>query len=331
MIRLPVRFGDQNKFKSLEVDFLVVDVPTIYNIIIGRPTLHRVKAVVAPYLLQLQFETNDGNIGELRGDQRTAQECYLESIKPLIEWTRERGTTGPPQAEKRAKAGPAILVPEALVIHTLASSKPLRPRPEVADAVESLLLKEGRSERTGDGNYTSGSLPSSCSSSSDALASASKGLVASSSAASPSDEGGVNSTSSGSRPSAAARSHSSTKCRSACSLLQQLWYRETSLSNRRHSTTAFHSRAKTSAMAISCSNTFGGSEAPGAAKSQDLTMSWTRESLTPGSALMKLAEGRGVSEEAPLTTGVVAPTALEGVWCPCLAGIRSPDDQLPDW
>ncbi|KAJ8435911.1 LOW QUALITY PROTEIN: hypothetical protein Cgig2_013258 [Carnegiea gigantea] len=41
-------------------------------------------------------------------------------------------------------------------------------------------------------------------------------------------------------------------------------------------------------------------------------MSWTRESLTPGSALMKLAEGRGVSEEAPLTIGVTAPAALEG-------------------
>ncbi|KAJ8435422.1 LOW QUALITY PROTEIN: hypothetical protein Cgig2_001074 [Carnegiea gigantea] len=46
MIRLPVRFGDKSKFKSLEADFLVVDVPTAYNVIIGWPTLHRVKAEV---------------------------------------------------------------------------------------------------------------------------------------------------------------------------------------------------------------------------------------------------------------------------------------------
>ncbi|KAJ8422259.1 hypothetical protein Cgig2_029102 [Carnegiea gigantea] len=53
MICLPVRFGDKNKFKSLEVDFLVVDVPTAYNVIIGRPTLHRVKAVMRrPQLLR---------------------------------------------------------------------------------------------------------------------------------------------------------------------------------------------------------------------------------------------------------------------------------------
>ncbi|KAJ8424342.1 hypothetical protein Cgig2_022188 [Carnegiea gigantea] len=51
MIRLPSRFGDKFKARNLETDFLVVDVPTAYNIILGRPTLHRVKAVIAPYLL----------------------------------------------------------------------------------------------------------------------------------------------------------------------------------------------------------------------------------------------------------------------------------------
>ncbi|KAJ8435397.1 hypothetical protein Cgig2_009648 [Carnegiea gigantea] len=65
--------------------------------------------------------------------------------------------------------------------------------------------------------------------------------------------------------------------------------------------------AKTLAMAISFSETFGGSEAPGAARSQDLTISWTRESLTLASALMKMAEGRGVSKEPPLAPGVAAP------------------------
>ena len=50
--------------------------------------------------------------------------------------------------EKWAKAGPTILVPETLVIHTLTSSEPLQPRLEVAHMVESLPLEEGRSERT---------------------------------------------------------------------------------------------------------------------------------------------------------------------------------------
>jgi len=49
-------------------------------------------------------------------------------------------------------------------------------------------------------------------------------------------------------------------------------------------------------------------------------MSWTIESLTLASALMKLAEGREVSEEP-----------REAIGCACWAGLRSPDDRLPNW
>ncbi|KAJ8421745.1 hypothetical protein Cgig2_022428 [Carnegiea gigantea] len=77
MIRLPLRFREKVKAKNLEVDFLVVDVPMAYNIILGLPTLYKLKAVIASYLLKLQFEANDGSLGMMQGDQRTAQECYL--------------------------------------------------------------------------------------------------------------------------------------------------------------------------------------------------------------------------------------------------------------
>ena len=84
----------------------------------------------------------------MRGDQWIARECYLASIKPLIKRTRERGTIEPPQIEKWAKVGPAVPVLETLVIYTLTSSEPPRPRPEVAGAVEHISLEEGRLERT---------------------------------------------------------------------------------------------------------------------------------------------------------------------------------------
>ena len=49
--------------------------------------------------------------------------------------------------EKWAKVGPTIPVPEKLVIHTLTSSEPPRPRPEAVDTMESQPLEEGP-ERT---------------------------------------------------------------------------------------------------------------------------------------------------------------------------------------
>ena len=68
MICLPIHFGDKLRAKNLAADFLVVDVPIAYNVILGRPTLHKVEAVIALYLLHLQFETGDGSVGEMRGD-----------------------------------------------------------------------------------------------------------------------------------------------------------------------------------------------------------------------------------------------------------------------
>jgi len=51
MVCLLSRFGDKTKATTLEVDFVVVDVPTAYKVILGWPTLHKIKAVIELYLL----------------------------------------------------------------------------------------------------------------------------------------------------------------------------------------------------------------------------------------------------------------------------------------
>ncbi|KAJ8422558.1 hypothetical protein Cgig2_005756 [Carnegiea gigantea] len=57
MIRLPVRFGDKLKAKNLEVDFLVIDVPTAYNVILGCPTLHKLHVGLFAVLTALIFRS----------------------------------------------------------------------------------------------------------------------------------------------------------------------------------------------------------------------------------------------------------------------------------
>jgi hypothetical protein len=63
------------------VEFLVVDCPSAYNVIIGRPTLNKLRAVTSTYHLLVRFPTEHG-IGELKGDQATARECYFASLGP---------------------------------------------------------------------------------------------------------------------------------------------------------------------------------------------------------------------------------------------------------
>ena len=57
------------------VDFLIVDCPSSYNVILGQPTLNCLKAVTSTYCLKVKFLTPHG-IGEIIGDQLLARECY---------------------------------------------------------------------------------------------------------------------------------------------------------------------------------------------------------------------------------------------------------------
>ena len=56
-------------------NFLVVDSPSSYNVIIGRPTFNCWKAPISKYCLKVKFPTEQG-ITEIRGDQVPARECY---------------------------------------------------------------------------------------------------------------------------------------------------------------------------------------------------------------------------------------------------------------
>ena len=61
-------------------DLLVVDRPSIYNAIMGRPSLNKFQAVTSTYHLKMKFPTNHG-VGEVKGDQVVARRCYSTTMK----------------------------------------------------------------------------------------------------------------------------------------------------------------------------------------------------------------------------------------------------------
>ncbi|KAL0385956.1 UNVERIFIED_CONTAM: hypothetical protein Sradi_2989900 [Sesamum radiatum] len=60
--------------------FLVVDMPSAYNLVPGCPTLNTFQAVISTYHMKLKFPVGN-EIGEVQGDQYTAKKCYIEAIK----------------------------------------------------------------------------------------------------------------------------------------------------------------------------------------------------------------------------------------------------------
>ncbi|GFZ11327.1 hypothetical protein Acr_22g0007250 [Actinidia rufa] len=79
-INLPITLGTEPQQTTVWQDFIVVDCPSPYNSILGRPTLGRFKPITSTYHLKMKFPTLTG-IGEVKGDQKVARQCFISAMK----------------------------------------------------------------------------------------------------------------------------------------------------------------------------------------------------------------------------------------------------------
>ena len=79
-INLPITLGNEPHQTTVWQDFIVVDCPSLYNAILGWPTLGSIKAITSTYHLKMKFPTSTGT-GEVQGDQRAAKQCFISAMK----------------------------------------------------------------------------------------------------------------------------------------------------------------------------------------------------------------------------------------------------------
>ena len=79
-IQLVLTLGDPPCQATTTARFLIVDAPSAYNMLLGRPSLNAIKAIPSAYHMMIKFPTTS-RVGMVRGDQRVARECYSASMK----------------------------------------------------------------------------------------------------------------------------------------------------------------------------------------------------------------------------------------------------------
>ncbi|KAL2228716.1 UNVERIFIED_CONTAM: hypothetical protein Sindi_1851300 [Sesamum indicum] len=86
-----VGFGgsEEPRRKTCMIQFLVVDSPFAYNVVLGRHELIKYRAVVSTYHLKMKFPTKYG-IGEAQCDGHVACQCYNLSIKQVEAMKKEK-------------------------------------------------------------------------------------------------------------------------------------------------------------------------------------------------------------------------------------------------
>ncbi|RWW51492.1 hypothetical protein BHE74_00042157 [Ensete ventricosum] len=79
VVTLPMTSDNEPRTKTLIVPFMMVELPSAYNVSIGRPTLNKLRAVVCTYHCSMKFPTSNG-AGEIRNDPRESRRYYLAAI-----------------------------------------------------------------------------------------------------------------------------------------------------------------------------------------------------------------------------------------------------------
>ncbi|GKV41128.1 hypothetical protein SLEP1_g48700 [Rubroshorea leprosula] len=79
VLTMNVAFGSGRSYVTPSVRFLVVKMASSFNVIIGRPTLTEIRAMVSQSHLCMKFPTPTG-IATLRGNQEVARHCYITSV-----------------------------------------------------------------------------------------------------------------------------------------------------------------------------------------------------------------------------------------------------------
>lgn len=80
MVVLSVIAGREPRYASICSRFLVVDMQSEYAILLGKPSLKELKAVVSQPHYCMKFPTEEG-AGVVRGNQKLSREFYMMSFR----------------------------------------------------------------------------------------------------------------------------------------------------------------------------------------------------------------------------------------------------------
>ena len=79
-IQLVITLGNPPCQEITTVRFLIVDAPSAYNMLLGKPSFNAIRAIPSAYHMMIKFPTTS-EVGMVKGDQRVARECYSASVK----------------------------------------------------------------------------------------------------------------------------------------------------------------------------------------------------------------------------------------------------------
>ena len=80
-LELRTTFTDGVASCTKNIRYLVMNAPSAYNILLGRPALNRLRAVASTRHMKMKFPYLGGTVITIKSDQKEAKRCYQNSLK----------------------------------------------------------------------------------------------------------------------------------------------------------------------------------------------------------------------------------------------------------
>ena len=80
-IKLRTTFTDGTASRTVNIRYLVVNAPSAYNIILGRPALNKIGAVASTRHMKMKLPSLEGTVITFKSDKQEAKKCYENSLK----------------------------------------------------------------------------------------------------------------------------------------------------------------------------------------------------------------------------------------------------------
>jgi len=80
-LKLRMTFTDGTASLTESIRYLVVNANSAYNILLGRPALNRLRAVVSTRHMKMKLPDLGGRVIVFKSDQEEARKCYENSLK----------------------------------------------------------------------------------------------------------------------------------------------------------------------------------------------------------------------------------------------------------
>ncbi|XP_021747889.1 uncharacterized protein LOC110713749 [Chenopodium quinoa] len=71
-VLLPVTIGRAEAARNVMTEFLVIDAPSLYNVIMGRPMIHDIQEIVSTYHQMMMYVLDVGYPERIEGSQKEA-------------------------------------------------------------------------------------------------------------------------------------------------------------------------------------------------------------------------------------------------------------------